>query len=134
MKEIKITSKQPNRYKLYMKDYTAKLGLPTGKYKYDRTFLKRTGHKNKKGNAYFTWNITEAGVYEMREDLEYRVKTSYVVINDNGDILELQTTKEIQGFLTNTNSWETLSNLKLQIFKLRFKGWKPYNHFSKSIS
>ncbi len=121
MKNIEFTSKLVHRDKLNMKDYIAKLGLPTGKYKYDREFLQRNGYKDKNGYAYFTWNITESGVYEIREDLEYMLKTTYIVINNNGDIQEIQTANEIQGFLNSMDHWLSLSKFKVQLYQLRFR-------------
>lgn len=121
MQNIELRSEQVHRDKLYMKDYVALLSLPTGKYKYDRTFLQRKGHKDKNGYAYFTWNVTVAGIYEIREDLEYTVKTTYVAINENGDIQDLQTANEVEGLLNNMDHWTSLSKLKIQLYKISFR-------------
>ena len=119
MNTVTLESKQLHRDKLHRKDYIALLSLPTGQHKYDRKFLTKKGHKDKKGYAYFTWDITEPGIYEIREDLEYMIDTSYIAINHNGDVIPLKTQKEVNILLNNMDHWPSLSRLRIQSYKLR---------------
>ena len=122
---VTIKSKHPHKY-LEDKAYIALLSEPTGKYTYDRQFIKKQAFRNKYLHFDLKWEINAPGVYEMKEQNVYNdlSKTTYFAVNTNGNLISLADKREIALLVsTNINDWAELSKLKIQIFKMqgRFK-------------
>ena len=118
---VTITGKHAHKY-LEDKAYIALLREPTGKFKYDRQFIKKQAFKNKYFHYDLKWEITTPGVYEMKEQNVYNnlSKTTYFAVNSNGDIIALVDKREVALLVSiNVNDWAELSKFRIQIFKTK---------------